>query len=170
MHACCRAHCAQLLASASYDDTVKLWQDDGDDWACTDTLAGHTSTVWEARFDPAGQQLASCSDDLSLRVWRPLGGHWRQAALLQAVHARTIFSLDWSYHPSPLLASGGADDAIVLHAPAGGRADEPSFVRAAVRSKAHASDVNCVRWSPAEADLLASCGDDALVRLWRVQL
>lgn len=30
----------QQLLSASYDDLVKVWAADGDDWYCADTLAG----------------------------------------------------------------------------------------------------------------------------------
>ena len=30
----------QVLVSASYDDTVKLWVDDGDEWLCQQTLTG----------------------------------------------------------------------------------------------------------------------------------
>ena len=28
----------KLLASSSYDDTIKLYSEDGDDWSCFDTL------------------------------------------------------------------------------------------------------------------------------------
>lgn len=35
----------ELLASCSYDDTVKLWTNDGDEWVCSQTLTGHASTV-----------------------------------------------------------------------------------------------------------------------------
>ncbi len=37
------------------------------------------------------------------------------------------------------------------------------------RPKAHSADVNCLRWHPSDPWLLASCGDDAMVRLWRVR-
>jgi WD40 repeat protein len=30
----------ELLASASYDDTVRLWTFDGDEWGCSQTLGG----------------------------------------------------------------------------------------------------------------------------------
>jgi WD40 repeat protein len=43
--------------SVSYDDTVKIWAADDDDWICTDTLTGHTSTVWGAAFNTAGDML-----------------------------------------------------------------------------------------------------------------
>ena len=55
--------------SLSYDDTIKLWGGDGDDWSCLNTLKGHTGTVWQCSFDPTGHSLASCSDDFSVRIW-----------------------------------------------------------------------------------------------------
>ena len=30
----------ELLVSASYDDSMKLWANDGDEWVCAQTLAG----------------------------------------------------------------------------------------------------------------------------------
>lgn len=60
----------QLLASASYDDTVKLYQEEEDDWVCCATLEGHESTVWSVAFDRGGERLASCSDDKTVRIWR----------------------------------------------------------------------------------------------------
>ena len=34
------------LISASFDDTIKIWDEDGDDWFCAETLEAHASTVW----------------------------------------------------------------------------------------------------------------------------
>src|SRR5262245_45157797 len=56
--------------SCSYDDTMKMWVDDEDDWFCAETLAGHTSTVWDASFNSSGTHLASVSEDKSLIIWR----------------------------------------------------------------------------------------------------
>lgn len=30
----------ELLASCSYDDSIKLWANDGDEWVCSQTLSG----------------------------------------------------------------------------------------------------------------------------------
>jgi WD40 repeat protein len=30
----------EQLVSCSYDDTIKCWASDGDEWVCTQTLAG----------------------------------------------------------------------------------------------------------------------------------
>lgn len=47
----------EVLASASYDDTIKIWREDDDDWYCSDTLQGHTSTIWSIDFDKTGEQI-----------------------------------------------------------------------------------------------------------------
>ena len=56
----------QVLVSCSYDDTVKVWEDDGGEWYCSATLTGHASTVWSAAFSPSGRRLGTvhaCTDD-----------------------------------------------------------------------------------------------------------
>lgn len=41
----------------------------GDDWSCLNTLKGHAGTVWQCSFNTAGNGIASCSDDFSVRIW-----------------------------------------------------------------------------------------------------
>jgi WD40 repeat protein len=61
----------ELLASASYDDTVKLFAADpyDDEWTCIHTLLSHTATVWTISFSPCGNYLASAGDDLVIKIW-----------------------------------------------------------------------------------------------------
>ena len=42
-----------LLLSASYDDTIKIWKEDEDDWYNEHTLSAHSSTVWSIAFNAA---------------------------------------------------------------------------------------------------------------------
>lgn len=60
----------QLLASASYDNNICIYKEEDDDWECRATLTGHTSTVWSLSFDAAGERLASCSDDRTVKIWK----------------------------------------------------------------------------------------------------
>lgn len=39
----------------------------------------------------------------------------------------------------------------------------------AVIEGAHEGEVNCVAWSPCEADILASVGDDGKLKIWKIQ-
>jgi transducin (beta)-like 1 len=56
-----------LLASASFDSTIKLW--DMEEGACTHTLTRHTDPVYSVAFSPNGQYLASGSFDKCLHIW-----------------------------------------------------------------------------------------------------
>lgn len=145
----------ELLASASYDDDIRLWREDIDDWGCIGVLRGHDSTVWcvqwetlkpnifgeaerqEAkdkwmkRRDASGPRLLSCSDDLSIRVWRrnpkekvpqsrlsiirsgSSEEDWIEEARLPVVHNRPIYSVAWN--KSGRIVSTGGDGSIVVY-------------------------------------------------------
>src|SRR5438105_381601 len=62
----------QLLASASYDRTVRLW--DASTGASRGTLEGHSDWVTAVAFSPDGQLLASASEDKTVRLWGSMTG------------------------------------------------------------------------------------------------
>lgn len=106
----------EILASASYDDTVKLYIDDpSEDWFCFQTLLGHTSTVWSVSFSPNGNYLASASDDCTVRIWKRVSQHeWEPVTVLEG-HDRSVYSVSWGAGKADVegglgwLASTGSD-------------------------------------------------------------
>ncbi|MGB7417116.1 MAG: WD40 repeat domain-containing protein, partial [Thermosynechococcaceae cyanobacterium] len=56
-----------LLASGSFDQTVKVW--DVRSGQCLETLAGHTNQVRSVALSPDGKTLVSSSTDESIKVW-----------------------------------------------------------------------------------------------------
>src|SRR5260221_7214219 len=58
-----------LLASASFDKTIKLW--DPHTGEHLRTLEGHSSVVKSVAFSPHGGLLASASFDKTIKLWDP---------------------------------------------------------------------------------------------------
>ena len=57
----------KMLASASWDRTIKLWDLKGNVLA---TLSGHQEEVFDVAFSPDGELLASASGDGTVRLWQ----------------------------------------------------------------------------------------------------
>ncbi|RVW48091.1 Protein CIA1 [Vitis vinifera] len=65
----------------------------------------HTSTVWALSFNPEGDKMVTCSDDLTVKIWdtdsitmQAGEGYapWKHLCTLSGYHDRTIFSAHWS--------------------------------------------------------------------------
>jgi len=103
------------LASASWDQTVRLWPLAG---GAARMLEGHTQNVNGVAFAPDGRTLVSVSYDQSVRIW-----------LLSGPSAPTVVAM-----PSPLnavavggegeIAAGGADGKLYFLSAAGAAAGE----------------------------------------------
>ena len=103
---------ANLLATASADRTIKLWDvavdSTGDRYLRT--LNGHTAAVWGVDFAPDGSTLASASWDGTVRLWDVSRGE--QRAVLEG---HTDWVYDVAYSPAgDLLASSSADGTVRL--------------------------------------------------------
>ncbi|CAI5525712.1 unnamed protein product, partial [Closterium sp. Naga37s-1] len=187
------------LVSASYDDSIKVWAaevEGEDDWSCVQTLdaangAGHSSTVWAISFDATGHYMASCSDDLTVKIWdtsrepsdvRTSEGSsgsklsargWSHVCTLSGFHDRTIFHVDWSITSSDAAdREGGGEEAGIARVAGEGGVGEEAGSRAQLlirKAHAHGTDVNCVRWNPKNPRLLASAGDDEMVKIWELR-
>jgi len=141
----------KLLASASGDNTVRLW--DSKTGACLATLHGHSGCVREVAFSPDGKLLASASSDQTVWLWHSATG---------TCHTTLEGHSDWvrqvAFSPDgKLLASASYDNTVRLWDSATGTCH--------TTLEGHSYGVNSVAFSP-DGKLLASASDDRTVRLW----
>ena len=152
------------LASVGDDKCLKIWQ----------------------RYRAAAADAAADADDSSLlppqQDSTPLIGSkdaepWKCVCTVSGCHDRAVFCVSWC-HLTGLLATAAGDNAIRVFreneeaastaaATPDGRKNAPSFDMAEVRRRAHDEDVNAVAWNPRREGLLASVGDEGVVKLWR---
>lgn len=166
-----------ILASASYDDTIKVFEEvqSTDEWQCTQTFSGHMSTVWCLAWDPTGAYLASASDDSTVKIWSRETG--------DCVHtfgpfSRTLYAVSWTvWQNRGHIVAVGADDTIRVFSQTKEKGD---WQLACQLDAAHASDINSVAWRPLEGTPLcpaspstqeslvfATASDDGVVKVWQ---
>ncbi|KAH7098661.1 WD40 repeat-like protein [Auriculariales sp. MPI-PUGE-AT-0066] len=168
-----------ILASCSYDDSIKLYLDDpSDDWYPFATLTAHASTVWDVVFSPCGRFFASVGDDLTLRIWRAKDEklrEWTTVRVVENAHKRSIYSVAWGRGEGGGLgwiATTGGDGTVNVWAVQDGEGGTVDATLIARREETHGvSDANVVRWCPMKGyeHVLATGGDDNVVRVWAIQ-
>ncbi len=102
------------LASASWDQTVRLWPLAG---GSARVLEGHTQNVNGVAFEPDGRALVSVSYDQSVRIWPLSGGPPTVVAMPSPLNAVAIGS-------NGEIAAGGADGRLYFLAGDGSRAGD----------------------------------------------
>jgi WD40 repeat protein len=142
-----------ILASASTDTTVRLW--DLETLQPIRTLTGHTAGVRAVTFSAMGNWLATAGEDRIIRLWdttswqcvRTLSGHpWVVSALAFSADGKTLMSGSWDKTIKFWQVSTGTEMGSL---------------------SGHTDAVTCVAIAPNQ-HLLASGSSDQTIRLWRV--
>ncbi|MGC1396171.1 MAG: hypothetical protein WA828_18070 [Coleofasciculaceae cyanobacterium] len=180
---------AKVIASASKDKTVKIWNADG---SCQKTLLGHTAGVYSVSWSPDGQKLASASQDKTVKLWT------REGVLLKTLRGHQDSVSSVSFSPSgQLIATASWDKTVKLWKTDGSLlktlknsdrllgvsfSSDGQLIAAASRDhtitlwrsdgtflkswKAHDQAVTSVSFSP-DSEIIASTSFDNTVKLWR---
>ena len=141
----------QMIATASKDKTVKLWNLEGKE---LQTLHGHLDAVTSVSFSPDGQMIATASLDKTVKLWN-----------LQGLELRTLkghFGAVTSVNFSPdgkIIATGSADKTLKLW----------NLEGLELRTlKGHLGAVTSVNFSP-DGKIIATASLDKTVKLWNLE-
>ena len=146
------------MASASYDQTVKVW--DTTNGQELFTLKGHASIVTGVVFSPDGRKLATASIDQTVKVWDAMSG---QESFTLNGHNSPVRSVAFSADGKRLASASGSS--VGLNVPAEVKVWDAASGQELLTLEGHSSQVNCVAFSP-DGKRLASASFDKTVKVW----
>jgi len=139
----------KLIASASDDSTIKLWNQDG---TLVQSLSAHTNPINSISFNPDGQTFASASDDATIKLWNIDG------TLLKTLQSHSARVTSVSFSPDGKLIASASDDSTIKLWNQDG-----TLVQSL---PTHTSPINSISFSP-DSKTLASASDDG-IKLWNI--
>ncbi|GAV89211.1 WD40 domain-containing protein/PRP4 domain-containing protein [Cephalotus follicularis] len=139
-----------LLATASADQTARLWDSDG---SLLKTFEGHLARLARVGFHPSGKYLGTASYDKTWRLWDL---ETSVELLLQEGHSRSIYGIAF-HHDGSLAASCGLD--------ALARVWDLRTGRSVLALEGHVKPILGISFSP-NGYHLATGGEDNTCRIW----
>ncbi|KAI1412454.1 WD domain-containing protein [Hypoxylon sp. FL1857] len=138
---------SDALASASYDNTVRIWREESEqEWECVAVLEGHEGTVWGVQWEPKPRgdkfpRIMTWSADRTVRIW-------------------TLKEEEEEEAPQHAWGSlGGIPNTMR-------RSLKEEWECTAILPKAHTRDIYSATWSPTTG-MVASTGSDGTIALYR---
>ncbi|MEO0768761.1 MAG: caspase family protein [Cyanobacteria bacterium J06649_4] len=149
----------QHLASASLDNTMKIWQPDGTLIRSITTIPNSSDYGSAISFSPDSQQIAIAHMEGKITLWQT---PWDQTdpAPVRTLQAHTALVTAVAFSPDgTTLATAGRDEVIKLWNVADGQLIQTLT--------GHTGWTNAVSWSP-DGRQLASGGEDKKLKIWEV--
>ncbi len=141
----------QIIASASWDNTIKLWSIEGKELS---TLTGHSNRVTSVSFSSDGKTLASASLDKTVKLWSVEG----KELLTLTGHSDRVTSVSFS-PDGKTLASASRDRTVKLWSVEG---------KELLTLTGHSDAVNSISFNPG-SQTIASASSDKTVKLWSLE-
>ncbi|WP_165423621.1 serine/threonine-protein kinase [Ktedonosporobacter rubrisoli] len=141
----------KILASASYDKAVQLWE--GEKGSAILTYHKHLERVNALAWSPDSKRIASASDDGTVHVWNALS---KQTVRTYTEHSGPVCAVAWS--PNGLyIASAGLDKTVHVW--------DASTGQRVFTYTGHTGKIYTLAWSP-DSKRIASGGEDKKIQFW----
>jgi WD40 repeat protein/uncharacterized caspase-like protein len=144
----------KILASASWDKTIKLWR--VEDGQLLNTLANHQDTLTSIAFSPDGQKLVSGSEDNTINLWKIED---EKGELIKTIRGHQDGVTSVAFSPDgKFFASGSYDKSIKIWR------EDGSFL---TNLNKQGLAIAAIQFSP-DGKTLASASWDNTIELWNV--
>ncbi|NEO54148.1 MAG: hypothetical protein F6K54_14310 [Okeania sp. SIO3B5] len=141
----------KILASCSYDKTIKVWNIV--DKRCLGTLSGHLGAVYTLGFSPDGETLASGGNDNTIKLW-----NLNPEGILETLqHSEAITCLVFTPDGKTLVS--GSNDGKIVDWKIYEKESQPF-------PQEHHRGVTSIAISP-DGKTLISGGRDQTIKIWR---
>lgn len=144
----------QFLASAGFDNSIKLWKFEDSQVSLVQAIEGHQGTIYSIAFSPDGQMLISGSEDGTVRLWDLQGNSI--SSPFQG-HEGAVYSVVFQPPHGQMIASGGQDQTIRLWDLEGNLIGQPL--------QGHEGIINSVAFTES-GEVIISGSDDRTIRFW----
>ena len=144
----------KIIASASWDKTIKLWH--ADTGKLVNTLSGHEDGVNSITFTPDSKTLISGGEDKTIKIWNIFDKEKSNKTL--SGHTDSIKSVTVS-PDGQLIASGGYDNKIIIWSIKG---------ELLQKIDAHKLAITSLEFTP-DSNTIISASWDNSIKLWSIQ-
>ena len=152
----------QMIATASSDKTVKLWNRNGDELK---TLEGHENSVNNASFSPDGQMIVTASSDTTVKLWNRNGDELKTFEGHHNVVWDAKFSREFSreFSRDGTIATASWDKTVKLW-----QLDKEVRINCFLHGHQTNQEVRDVDFS-SDGKLIATASDDSTAKLWNLK-
>mmetsp|Transcript_14499 Transcript_14499/g.36672 ORF Transcript_14499/g.36672 Transcript_14499/m.36672 type:complete len:448 (-) Transcript_14499:31-1374(-) len=126
-----------------------------------ETLKGHKTEGYAVDWSPVRAGLMATGDcGNAIRIWEPKdGGGWVTQPNSCNAHEGSVEDIQWSPTEEDVFVSSSVDKHIFVW-------DKRQSNSPMLKVQAHDADVNVVSWNRSTTYMLASGGDDGVLRIW----
>ncbi|KAJ4970640.1 hypothetical protein NE237_003739 [Protea cynaroides] len=164
VRSCAWSPSGKLLATGSFDATIGIWEQIGNDFECVATLEGHENEVKSVSWNSSGSLLATCSRDKSVWIWEVLPGNEFECVSVLQGHTQDVKMVQW--HPFvDVLFSCSYDNTVKVWAEDGDSDDWHCVQTLGEANNGHSSTVWALSFN-STGDKMATCSDDLTLKIW----
>jgi WD40 repeat protein len=150
-----------MLASASGDETIRLWDVAGR--KVLSVLRGHKNDVNAVAFSPDGTRLLSAGEDATVRLWDVKAG--KEVEPPYRGHTASVNCVAWSPDGKHAVSAGGTRDGKGNGVDCDLHLWEVASRKDVCKLQGHLLPISRIAWSP-DGKLVLSVSEDHTLRWW----